>query len=185
MTEAYPLKWPNGKPRSKRQDTSRFNVSMAKARDDLFNELRLMGARYVVLSMNVPLRQDGLPYANFKQPDDKGVAIYFEYKGNGVCFACDRWNKVEDNVQAIKKTIEALRGISRWGTGDMVDAAFQGFEALPAPNSGEWFNILDVAPPASLEQIRLAFKHKYQQAETDDQRMTLNAAYQKGKEVAK
>jgi hypothetical protein len=49
-----------------------------------------------------------------------------------MCFACDRWDSVADNVQAIRKTIEALRGIERWGTGDMVQRAFAGFVALPS-----------------------------------------------------
>jgi hypothetical protein len=48
-------------------------------------------------------------------------------------FACDRWEKIEHNMQAIAKTIEALRGIARWGTGDMLEAAFTGFTALPPP----------------------------------------------------
>jgi hypothetical protein len=55
-------------------------------------------------------------------------------------FACDRWQKVEHNMQAIAKTIEALRGIARWGTGDMLEAAFTGFAALPPPPAA--------APPA-------------------------------------
>jgi hypothetical protein len=31
-----------------------------------------------------------------------------------MCFACDRWDSVGDNVYAITKTIKALRGIERW-----------------------------------------------------------------------
>lgn len=181
MTEAYPLQWPAGRPRTNRPQSSRFSVSFAAARDSLFHELRLMGAKLPVLSTNITLRQDGIPYANQRQPEDKGVAIYFEYKGKSVCFACDRWDKVEDNIQAVRKTIEALRGISRWGTGDMVDAAFHGFAALPPPAQDKWFDVLGVPDSASQEQIRLAFKSKYQSAKNDDERIKLNGAYQKGK----
>lgn len=44
---------------------------------------------------------------------------------------CDRWRTIAENVQAIAKTIEALRGIERWGAKHMVKAAFRGFAALP------------------------------------------------------
>jgi hypothetical protein len=72
----------------------------------------------------VQLRQDGLPYANRRAPSDTGAAVYFSYKGRQMCFACDKWQDVYDNIYAISKTIEALRGIERWGAGDMVEQAF-------------------------------------------------------------
>lgn len=133
MTEAYPLQWPFGRPRSKRPERSRFAVSLARARYQLMHELHLLGARNIVISSNVSLRRDGLPYANQPEPDDAGVAVYFTYKKEQMSFACDRWDRVRDNVQAIRHTIAALRGIERWGTGEMVQQAFTGFAALPAP----------------------------------------------------
>lgn len=135
MTEAFPLAWPAGWPRTDtyRRQEARFNTKFAKARDGLLHELHLMGARYPVLSTNIPLRRDGLPYASQANPDDPGVAVYFEWKGKSMTFACDRWRKVEDNVQAVRKTVEAIRGIERWSASDMMERAFQGFEALPAP----------------------------------------------------
>lgn len=51
-----------------------------------------------------------------------------------MCFACEKWQDVYGNIYAIGKTIEALRGIERWGTGDMVEQAFTGFVALPPRN---------------------------------------------------
>lgn len=93
----------------------------------------LPGAKNAVVSTNVALRRDGLPLASAKRVDDPGVAVYFLYKGKQTCFACDRWDKVEDNIYAVAKTIDAMRGIARWGTGDMLDAAFNGFTALPPP----------------------------------------------------
>jgi DnaJ-domain-containing protein 1 len=61
-----------------------------------------------------------------------------------------------DNIYAIGKTIDALRGIERWGTGDMVEQAFTGFVALPAPKSPH--EVLGVKPGASLEEIEKAFR---------------------------
>jgi hypothetical protein len=148
VIEAYPLCWPDGRTRRPRyqRERSRFDASFARARDDVVRQVHLLSGRYpdpqLIISTNIALRRDGLPLAGQRQPDDPGVAIYFNYRKRQVCFACDRWEKVEDNMHAICKTIDALRGINRWGTGDMVEAAFHGFEALPAPgNSSNWRDI--------------------------------------------
>jgi hypothetical protein len=50
-----------------------------------------------------------------------------------MCFACDKWDQVHDNIYAVGNTIEALHGIERWGTDDTVEQAFTGFAALPSP----------------------------------------------------
>ena len=177
MTAAYPLQWPTGRPRTKRTESSRFNVTMARARDGLFNELHLMGARHAVLSTNVALRQDGLPYANQKEPDDRGVAVYFEKGGRQMAFSCDRWNLVGDNIQAIRHTIAALRGLDRWGTGDAVDAAFTGFVALPPPAA--WRDVLgDVETLAEVGVAfrRLALRYHPDIGGSDEKMAALNAA---------
>lgn len=160
-TEAFPLSWPAGRVRLPyhRREQSNFATSMGKARDALFNEVSLLGGRNVVLSSNVPLRQDGKPYANPGRIDDPAAAIYFTHKGRVMCFACDRWMKVEDNIQAIRKTIEALRGIARWGTGDMLEAAFTGFMALPAPSATRnWWDVLQVPKHSTREAVKLAYR---------------------------
>lgn len=140
-TEAYPLAWPPGRARTERyrRERAKFDVTFTRARDNIVREVTLLaGGRYgpdpqIVISTNIALRRDGLPLAGQRQPEDVGVAVYFLYKKRQMSFACDRWLKIEHNMQAIAKTIEALRGTARWGTGDMLEAAFTGFTALPAP----------------------------------------------------
>jgi hypothetical protein len=155
MNEAYPLQWPTGRKRTDRysREHGKFDVSFARARDNIVSEVTLLcGGRWardpnIVISTNVALRRDGLPLANQRSPDDPGVAVYFTYKARQMSFACDRWLKIEHNMQAIAKTIEALRGITRWGTGDMLEAAFTGFTALPAPDAARsWREIIGVHP---------------------------------------
>ncbi len=170
-TEAFPLYWPEGRPRTEqhRRERSRFEVTFGHACHMLMRELRLLGARDVVLSTNVPLRNDGLPYASARPPQDQGVAVYFTYKKNQMCFACDRWDRVQDNVQAIRYTIEALRGVARWGTGDMMEAAFQGFTALPAPNQARtWREVLGLpSGPQDMERIVAAWRRLRSQHHPD------------------
>lgn len=163
--EAFPLAWPVGKARTSYPQPSRFDVtSFAITRDCLLHEIRLLGGTLPILSTNIPLRLDGLPYANFRQPTDKGVAVYFTLKGQQMCFACDRWDSVADNVHAIRKTIEALRGIERWGSGDMVQQAFTGFIALPS--NSPW-DVLGLKPGASHDEIRAAYREKARLAHPD------------------
>lgn len=117
---------------------------MTKARDSLLDELRMLGAKNIVISTNLTLRLDGLPRANQRTPDDTGVAVYFTLKSQQKCFPCDKWDRVEDNLYAIAKTIDALRGIERWGSKSMVDATFNGFKALPNPNDLSWREIFNM-----------------------------------------
>lgn len=169
--EAFPLQWPAGRERRPdwKREASNFDTSMSKARDALFNELKLLGAKHIVLSSNVPLRLDGKPYASFAAIRDPAVAVYFSYRDKQMCFACDRWNKVEDNIQAVRKTIEALRGIARWGTGDMLQAAFTGFAALPPPivagMKRPWRDVLGFRASATVNEAMVSARYRSLAAE--------------------
>lgn len=164
---AHPLTWPIGKPRSPRSERSRFDTAFAKARANLVEELDKLGARNAILSTNVELRLDGLPYANRPEPVDKGVAVYFSLKGRDMAFCCDRWDRVGDNIHAIALTIAALRGISRWGTGDMMAAAFTGYAALPPPASLPWRMVLGVKATATLAEVEMAYKRMRSESHPD------------------
>lgn len=156
--EAYPLCWPVGRPRATRHEHAAFKTAFGKARDACLGEIYLLGGRRAIISTNIPLKRDGLPYADSRSNvADTGVAVYFDYKKRQMCFACDRWWKAEDNMQAIAKTIAALRGVARWGTGDMMEAAFTGFAALPPPDAVQgrgWRQVLGLNGSATLEQAK-------------------------------
>jgi hypothetical protein len=134
MVEAYPLQYPKNWDRSQRKEFARFKTSFATARYKVINEVRQLGGKNIVISSNIPLKNDGLPYANFKEPEDTGVAVYFILKGSEVCIPCDKWKKCVDNLHAISLCISALRGLDRWGAKNMVEASFRGFTALPSPD---------------------------------------------------
>jgi len=166
-----------------------FRVSPGIARDSLFNELYRMGAKNIVLSTNIRLRLDGIPYANQSALEDAGIAVYFNYKDRPMVFACDRWDDVYDNIWATAKTINAIRGIERWGASDMLERAFSGFTALPAPmKTPSWWDILEVDKEATVEEIkaardRLAGKFHPDKAGGSHQRMAeINYAYERALE---
>lgn len=156
--QRYPLTWPDGWPRTPpyRRTHSPFkSQSTDRAMRDLMDELGRLGARKVIVSSNLKLRQDGMPYSQQPRTDDEGIAVYFTRKGQEMALACDKFAKREDNMRAITKTIDAIRGIERWGSSDMMERAFTGFAALAAPVALSWRDVLDPADPeGSYKRLR-------------------------------
>jgi len=155
MSEAYPLHWPHGWPRTDpmRREGSRFKATVASAMRFLERETRLLGAKDLVISSNVTLGNE--------RPKDPGIVAYFHYQGINAAIPCDRWKFPEENLHAIAKTIESMRGIERWGAKNMIKAAFTGFAALPAPGNTTgrgWREVLEVAPTATLEQVKANYR---------------------------
>lgn len=154
---AYPLSWPFGWPRNRTRVRSRFGTywkkpSVAQARGVVIQELRRFGVVdwNVIISTNVQLRRDGLPYSNQREPDDTGVAVYWkDGKGKQLVLACDKYDTVGDNLYAIGKTMEATRGIERWGS-VTAEQAFAGYAKLPEKTGPSCWEILGI-PPLTVE----------------------------------
>lgn len=158
----YPLQWPIGWKRTHNPKTSRFEPGSAYAEfGNIVRQLKLMKATDIVLSSNMHYKADGTPYAR-QNVSDTGVAIYFTRDGREQCIPCDKWIRLEDNLRAIAKSIEALRGLDRWGAKDFVDAAFRGFQALPEtatePTARAWYDVLEVDPNADTGTVRNAYR---------------------------
>lgn len=174
MIEAYPLQWPIGYKRTTSRQTSRFEQSAEKAQLFLRKEIERLGGRNLIVSSNVMVRNDGLLYSDMsgaKLPDP-GVAIYFKYKGNDVVMCCDQYSRPWENVYALGKGIEALRGMERWGVSEFMDRAFTGFKALPETTGGiaiSWWNILEVPADADEYSIKSAYQRLAKKYHPDNQ----------------
>src|SRR5260221_2077954 len=108
---AFPLSWPMNWPRTQRQhvresrfkgrwnmNTGRTKHSVERVRRELADELQRLGAQNPILSTNVKLRIDGLPFSNQTQPEDRGAAGYFTLQRHSGSLAYDRWDRVADNI---------------------------------------------------------------------------------------
>jgi hypothetical protein len=149
----YPLSWPEGWPRTtsayrlhgkfgKRVPSGSSNwkrledLTVTQATQRVLDELERMGIEEqdTVISTNVRVRLDGLPRSGERAPEDPGVAVYWEdRKHNRRVIAIDLYKKVQDNLAAIAATLDALRAVERHGGARILDRAFTGFTALPAP----------------------------------------------------
>lgn len=135
----YPLDWPVGWERTpeqyRRRAYSTFgHITFDRARRSLLDELRKLKARDVVLSTNQPLRLDGQPLAATRIITDPGVAVYItRTDGRQYAMARDAYVEMAANMRSLALAIEHLRGLERHGGDLMVERAFSGFAALPAP----------------------------------------------------
>lgn len=162
MRQPFPLQWPESWPRtpSDHRLRSKFGfknsgqVSFSQALSFLRDELGRLGAINAAITSDLPTRHDGTPYAPGRAVPDPGVAVWFvlpDANGNQQerVMPCDRWLTHAENMYAIAKSIEAMRGLDRWGAGDVVQRAFSGFAALPpgvplGPAKRPWREVLGV-----------------------------------------
>lgn len=155
--EAYPLSWPTGWPRTAatKRTRARFSTKETVYYNDgktshqrsreltiyaamrrLTDELARLGVRSesILISTNVETKRDGQPRSDRRAPDDPGVAVYFRLTGKDRVLACDKWDRVADNMAAVAGHIDAIRRQERYGVGTM-DQAFAGYAALPPPGA--------------------------------------------------
>lgn len=143
--DRYPLQWPVGYKRTKWRSVSKFRQTYDKAQQFLHDEVARLGGSNLIVSTNLPVRNDGGIYAAYmgKKIEDPGVAIFFRYKGKDITMCCDKYQAVWENIYALACGIESLRAMERHGVSEFMERAFTGFTALPeAPKSKEWWEIL-------------------------------------------
>lgn len=84
------------------------------------------------------------------------------------------------------KTVDAIRGIERWGTGEMMKTAFAGFKALPEQTTATaWYEVLEVTPKANADQLKKAYRKKAMETHPDragnsEKFNLIQTAYQQG-----
>lgn len=165
MIESFPLQWPIGYERESKRKDSLFKMPPDKARKDLLSEIHLLsGDRNPIISSNVPLRKDGIMYADVAndQLRDPGVAVYFQYNSHQVTLACDAWLTPAENIRAIGLTVNAMRGMDRWKCSGILNRSFSGFMALPASNAivgKNWWEVMGYQSiPSSFDLVATKYK---------------------------
>lgn len=160
---AFPLQWPAGYPRTAMPSSNfRFYPStLTFETKGLREELGRMSARGIVISTNIPVKNDGNPYSTYAKPADVGVAVYFTVDNKAMALCCDKWNTVEANLRALVMSVDAMRGLDRWGVSEIMNRAFMGFKALPEKAASfPWWEILGLSRNCTRKEIEAGYKKK-------------------------
>lgn len=181
---AFPLAWPITNPRTpsfERRNSQFKPGDWKRVIGDLRLELKRLGADNVVISTNQPIRQDGEPFTQTRRIDDPGVAVYFTIEGQQVCFPCDRWLSIAENLRAVTLHIYNMRAQDRYGVGTSKQA-FAGYKALQASNKENWWDVLQCDREDSLDIVQGQYRRLFRTAHPDsptgdhDQMTRLNVA---------
>ncbi len=170
MTQAYPLAWPLGIPRTDpaRRASTTLKTALPGALKNVQDSLRRFGdatgkrVSDVVISSYYTL--------GVHNPADPGVAVWFVWDGSERCIAVDRYPRLEQNLQAIHHVLEARVTEARHGGLQIVRQTFTGFVALPSPDMvGEktCWQVLEIQPGADADAIRDAHKRLARQLHPD------------------
>lgn len=155
----YPLAWPENLPRSPRPSGSQFKTSLASALKNVSTSLERFSkdsgkkVTDVVISSNISLGE--------QRPKDAGVAVWFEWDGLRLCIAVDRYQKVEDNLQAIHHVLEARRTELRHGTLALLRASLSGLQALPSPTTKRgWRQVFGFSAGTTISERELSEEYR-------------------------
>lgn len=170
--ESYPLTWPPGWRRAPYRIKAQFKgrtggfvngqyagperLTIGQGMTRLTDALRRLSGTDVIVSTNLKLNRDGTPNRSQGMPSDPGVAVYWKNGKQSRCMAIDTYDRLPDNLAAIAATLDAMRAIERYGGALILDRAFQGFAALPAPVQP--FQVLGIKHDAGPREVDEAYK---------------------------
>lgn len=167
------LTWPEDKPRSASRQDSPF-MSRVPFYDNGSSTPRYKRQRPQVDAEEQSVRQELARWSvrefivsrnrtrTLSGSGDVGVAVWWVAKDKSLrVLACDRWATLGENMHAIVLTLDAMRGLERWGAYTAEQAAEGAKLALPPPAGSEtidWRLVLavtgmDALPKADLLDI--------------------------------
>jgi len=201
MISAHPLQWPEGWPRihhpnlRKNGKFHRYGkyLTISDGVDRVLDELKRMGIdkQDAIISTNVRTRLDGFPRSGEPEPTDPGVAVYWQdMLGAHRVMAIDIYTTVADNLAGIAATLESMRAIERHGGSRILERAFTGFTALPAPGAKRtWREILGFThdEKVTADELQTRYRKKAMDCHPDrpggshDAMAELNEAFEQAK----
>jgi hypothetical protein len=152
--------WPRGKKRAGWRESAPFYDQKTKNRTNVgttYNDLEravrgmpntswgcLVRVRTALNPARSFARGTGMPKGDAPTPTDPSVIVEIEAKGGRLVYACDKFNRWQDNLRAVALTLEHLRASNRYGVLENGEQ-FIGSRALPPPGMSL------LTPPMSVE----------------------------------
>lgn len=131
--EIRPLVGWTGKTTRERRPASTFRAAWSDTLDLLGRETLLLGARLVVIQVDVTageIRLDGMLRANARV-GSPAVKVAFESKHGPLTYATDEYGHWQANVRAIALSLQALRAVDRYGVSKSGEQ-YRGWTAIGA-----------------------------------------------------
>lgn len=154
------VNWPSGWPRTDNPvPTSKYQVTLARAFEDIESELDKIGADDFEYSFDAPSRQsDGRPYAN-ATPDSGAFVLRWTMDGEWYAVACDHYTKLRDNARTIGLWLQEKRKMENrdviTGESEFSNARLPPGESGPGEKPDP-YRVLGVARSADASEIRSA-----------------------------
>lgn len=173
--DAFPLAWPAHKPRTPNsaRKNGRFtsngaDLTVAVAAARVEDEVEKLRGKNLLISTNVQVTLSGRPRSSQPEPADRGVCVYFQLGAEPFAMACDKYLTVADNLAAIAKHIDSVRGQERWGVVTAAEA-LRVFVALPSygaqPTVRPWRDVMGFTDALAVTRVRIAERFRQLAAE--------------------
>lgn len=130
--------WPRDPTPSHLQRRAPFKSTYGATLRKLEAELQSLGATVAAVQAAVgenDVRKDGLLRGNAKLRHS-GIIVSFDSKHGPLQFACDCFDRWEDNLRGIALTLERLRMADLYGVTKSGEQ-YRGWQALPSPATGD------------------------------------------------
>lgn len=150
------LTWPETKQRTAGRRSSPFRPhEVATEQRELENEMLRWGVRRFIVSRNNQRIFAG----------DPAVAVWWLDRKNQLrVLACDKWDSLAANMHALCLTLNAMRGLERWGAYTAEQAAEGARPALPPPagaGAPDWRKILGSIDGIPRDKQLVLCEHAY------------------------
>lgn len=154
------LCWPDNKPRAAQRVGSLFKTETDKATREIECELERWRVRSFIISRN---------HQRIYAGDPAAAVWWLDRKRELRVLACDKYQKLAENLHALYLTLNAMRALERWGAYTLEQAAKGARLALPAPQSigPKWWDVLGVARSWPLDAIEAVWRTKVEKAHPD------------------
>lgn len=151
-------------PSGQREQTRKFDVTLARSFSDLEDELERLGVDDYDYEFDAKQRQrDKRPYANAR-PKDPSFVLRWSMSGEQFAIACDRYTRLRDNVRTVGHYLHEKRKMEgrpvETGESEFANARLPSGEEeeeaiVPDPPA---HTILGIEANASANQIKNAFR---------------------------
>jgi hypothetical protein len=175
--EIRPLVGWTGKTTRERRPASTFRAAWSDTLDLLGRETLLLGARLVVIQVDVTageIRLDGMLRANARV-GSPAVKVAFESKHGPLTYATDEYGHWQANVRAIALSLQALRAVDRYGVSKSGEQ-YRGWTAIGA-KAAEDEMTLDEAARVLADAAGMDVGVLTRERDPDERRKVITIAY--------